>query len=193
MKLIVSFLFLLYTLTSYSQEIKYKAVFYDQCWNSYTPIIFARIYKDTVLIGKIDFNNQSIILKDTGSYSIELFNNFELDVIPIYFSNFEDKIDTFNLKSITHNNMVFCDPVPCNFYHTCSPETEGWKIDYYHNGQIRTKGYFINIGDDKNMIPRKYIKSYYSNGQLAEFSNFKSNSSKREKIFFVFYLNNIRK
>ena len=165
MKTLIAFFLLICSLNSNSQEIKYKAVFYDQCRETKAPLV--KVTNDSGFTGHIWSKDTSITLKDTGIYILSVMNFSTIEKKQIHITEFKDRTETFNLKSILYNSLTFCDPIPCILYYTCNDTIEGWKYDYYYNGNLRCKANFEKGNEFGGSTWLKdTIMNYYENGNL---------------------------
>lgn len=144
---------------AHSQEIKYKAIFINQCTKEVSNEVFWWISDmNSNHYNQVDYNENTIALPTLGKYKIHFGNEQDSKLINI--EKFGISKDTFFTNRITLANYV-SNP-PFSEYFDCDNLANGIIEDYFYNGDLRLNGKFLN-GQ-----PIDTLRKYYRNGKIKE-------------------------
>lgn len=165
-----------------AQKVYYKPLLINQCTNQIDTSLFTIRNSN----GFISENNRSmriVELPDTGLYEIYWHSNL---TIPDNFriDKYGLTTDTFLTQKVWQTEGI-TDP-PDNHYYCCEGRCNGEFIDYYHDGNIRLIGKFIDG------IRIDTLKEYYHNGNLKRIystykKTYKFRNSKYQKFKMIEY------
>jgi antitoxin component YwqK of YwqJK toxin-antitoxin module len=166
---------LFFTITGFSQEIKYDLYLKDSCQNTIEKTPFYHLEKKGIKY-KISNFDGTILLPNKGQYKLiasELEEEFNITIDKLINS------DTLNLPKIVEKQVwppysyksglnkevqkkIQQKNLPT--FWECNERYNGKLIDYYSNGKIKISGILVNG------LPIGKLKRYYQNGEIKEVS-----------------------
>jgi len=175
MKLTI-FILLFFTISGFSQEIKYDLFLRDSCKNTIEKSSFYHLEKDGIKYEISDFDG-TILLPTKGKYKLiapELEEDYNIIIDKIINSDtlvlpkINEYLLNYNVshKIVTIDGLGKIEPTKTHNYQfsICEKKCNGIETDYYSNGIIRLKAEF------KSGLVIGELKRYYQNGKIKEIS-----------------------
>jgi len=185
MKLILIVLFLIFFLAnafSQKENVIYRPVFINQC-NQEVEAVFWWLHNNTSTynLNADHFNQNKVILSDTGKYFLLTESDLVLPLTQLHFDSFGVFRDTFYTEKTSLS--IHVSTPPFSEYFGCDSLAEGFITDYYYNGNLRLEGNFkqgqpvdtLREYNRSGILKEQYISTpknkkrltcYYPNGQI---------------------------
>ena len=167
---------LLFTISGFSQEIKYNLFVKDSCSNKIEKSLYYHLEKNKTKYEISDFE-QTILLPTKGEYHLiapELEEEYTIIIDKLINSDtlILPKINEYLINYTISHKIATIDglgeiesPKTPNYKFTiCEKNCDGIETDYYSNGTIRLKAEF------KNGLVIGELKRYYQNRKVKEIS-----------------------
>lgn len=158
MRLLHTFVSLLFTTLVYGQSIQYQATFLDPCSNKTEDLLYRLVKDSTSYYPKgMTAPYAPCELPDTGTYLLYAGSSQPLEVIKIQKTGLH--IDTIVYAPITTTTSKSTDSKVQ--YWCCQALCNGLQTTFYKNGYPRFRGYFRN----GQLVDT--LKEYYYTGKIA--------------------------
>jgi antitoxin component YwqK of YwqJK toxin-antitoxin module len=171
---LTTLILLFFTISSFSQEIKYSITIEDPCSERIEKGFDYCLEKNGIKYCATSKENRFVILPDYGEYKLTGKGIEELYIVKINkLVNSETfkapKIREYYLSHSKHNYL----------FRNCDTLCNGIETDYYSNGKVRLRAEF------ENGIVVGELKKYYRNGKIKEVSIYDKDGFLRKKTLFT--------
>ena len=158
MKIILLILFFS-SISSFSQEIKFKLVFKDSCSGKIVVSDLYHLEKDDKSYSTFDSDNGTITLPEKGVYTL-----FASEIGEIYQVEINKELNSDTLIIPKIREYLVTHTRPDYIFRKCDEKIDGFNTGYYSNGAIRI------VAEFKNGLVFGELKRFYQNGQIKEIS-----------------------
>ena len=182
---------LLFTISIFSQEIKFNLYLKDSCSKKIENSLYYHLEKDGVEYNTSGFDNETIILSTKGEYKLIATEIGEIHKIIIdklinsdtlIKPKIEEYIKTSNIsfkKKTSKEQLKKLGIIPNYKFLNCGEICKGIETDYYSNGTIRLRAEF------KNGLVIGELKRYFQNGKIKEISIYSENGFLTKKTLYT--------